>query len=248
MQLSALGGVNGVRLDGTLVGDRSGTAVSGADDVNGDGFDDLLVGAPGAGLNGVNAGVSYVVFGRDFAGAASQLGDAGDNNLTGTLAAEILIGELGNDLLDGVSGSDVLRAVAGNDTLVWHDNARLIDGGSGLDTLRIDGSGVALDLSLLASNRITGIERIDLTGSGDNSLTLNVQDVLALPHHADHFLDTSTQQLLIDGNAGDSVHANGQGWLQGDDVTFGEGAYASYAQLDSAAQLLVNLDITRDIS
>ncbi len=54
LSLAALDGTDGFRLDG-------GTRVGGAGDVNGDGFADLIVGAPGAGPN--RAGVSYVVFG-----------------------------------------------------------------------------------------------------------------------------------------------------------------------------------------
>lgn len=53
---------------------------------------------------------------------------------------------------------------------------------------------------------------------------------------------------MIDGNAGDSVHANGQGWLHGDDITVGAVAYAVYTQDASAVQLLIDLDITRKIS
>src|SRR4030095_12963434 len=44
-------------------------------DVNGDGFDDLIIGAPGAEPVGNNSGSSYVVFGGDFA-SSSQLGIA----------------------------------------------------------------------------------------------------------------------------------------------------------------------------
>ena len=38
--------------------------MSAAGDVNGDGFDDLIIGAPGADPNGFDSGASYVVFGK----------------------------------------------------------------------------------------------------------------------------------------------------------------------------------------
>ena len=64
LDLAALDGSNGFRLDGIDAGDRSGCSVAGAGDVNGDGIDDLIVGARGADLDGQDhAGESYVVFG-----------------------------------------------------------------------------------------------------------------------------------------------------------------------------------------
>jgi Ca2+-binding RTX toxin-like protein len=64
VNLSTLNGSAGFQISGEALGDNSGGAVSGAGDVNGDGFDDLLVGARGADVAGVYSGASYVIFGR----------------------------------------------------------------------------------------------------------------------------------------------------------------------------------------
>jgi len=61
--LSTLNGINGFRLDGVSVNDNSGRSVSAAGDINGDGIDDLIIGAYGADSNGnIGAGSSYVVY------------------------------------------------------------------------------------------------------------------------------------------------------------------------------------------
>ncbi len=66
IDLSSLDGTTGFRLVGTRVGDRAGLSVASAGDVNGDGLDDMIIGAPRARLAGVNTtfGASYVVFGK----------------------------------------------------------------------------------------------------------------------------------------------------------------------------------------
>jgi Ca2+-binding RTX toxin-like protein len=61
LDLSSLNGSNGFTISGSA-GDYSGWSVSGTGDVNNDGIDDLLIGAPYAGPN--DSGKSYVVFGR----------------------------------------------------------------------------------------------------------------------------------------------------------------------------------------
>jgi hypothetical protein len=76
LDLSTLNGTNGFRLDGAATYDFSGHSVASAGDVNGDGFDDLIVGALGVDPRGGSSGASYVVFGGDFGASSSQLGIA----------------------------------------------------------------------------------------------------------------------------------------------------------------------------
>ena len=64
INLASLDGTNGFKLQGEAAGDRSGSSVSDAGDVNGDGFGDVIIGAYGADPNGSYSGASYVVFGK----------------------------------------------------------------------------------------------------------------------------------------------------------------------------------------
>jgi hypothetical protein len=71
LDLSTLNGSNGFAINGIAAYDESGSSVSSAGDVNGDGFDDLIIGAKYADPNGINAGQSYVVFGSNSGFSAS---------------------------------------------------------------------------------------------------------------------------------------------------------------------------------
>ena len=66
IDLLALDGSNGFKVDGIIEGDRLGEAVTNAGDLNGDGIDDVAVAASFVEANGNdNAGATYVVFGQD---------------------------------------------------------------------------------------------------------------------------------------------------------------------------------------
>jgi len=72
LDLSTLNGTSGFHISGVDSGDYAGT-VSNAGDINGDGFDDVVVGAPRADRPGNNdAGESYLVFGKS-SGFASDI-------------------------------------------------------------------------------------------------------------------------------------------------------------------------------
>ena len=57
--------LSGVALRGTVFGDQAGWSVSGAGDENGDGLDDVIVGAPYADPGFAYEGESYLVYGND---------------------------------------------------------------------------------------------------------------------------------------------------------------------------------------
>ncbi|MDZ7750539.1 MAG: Ig-like domain-containing protein [Gammaproteobacteria bacterium] len=225
MDLGALTGSNGFVLTGIAANDFSGNSVAGAGDVNGDGIDDLLIGAYGADPNGNDlAGESYVVFGRPTAGAAVVEGSAGADTVTGTGAGEYLLGLAGDDILNGLDGDDHLIGGAGddvldggpgadtaagglgNDTIVYDALDTRVVGGGGVDTLRVAGAGELIDFSGMGRLNTESVERIDLTGTGDNTLALSFARVFDLAQDFNLFTADDTRQVVVDGDEGDSVN------------------------------------------
>jgi hypothetical protein len=99
VDLSALNGTNGSQFNGALVGDRTGASVASAGDINGDGFDDFIIGAYSADPNGGYSGAAYVVFGT----ATGFAAEVNLSTLNGTTGFKIN-GEAAYDLA-GVSVS-----------------------------------------------------------------------------------------------------------------------------------------------
>jgi Ca2+-binding RTX toxin-like protein len=171
LSVTSLDGSNGFQVSGGPGSERSGWSVASAGDVNGDGFDDLIVGATYSAANGSASGASYVVFGGAFGATVTT---------DGTAAAEMLIGGAGDDVLTGGGGADVFRGGAGDDRIIAADLAfQQADGGTGIDTLALSGTDLSLDLvDPLVAGRLDGIERIDLTGTGLSDLRISQLAVL----------------------------------------------------------------------
>ncbi len=96
LDLASLDGSNGFILTGSAGGDTSGLSVSGAGDVNNDGFADLIIGAPLADPAGrTSAGESYVVFGSQSFGSPLDLASLDGSN------GFVLAGVAGGDAIGG---------------------------------------------------------------------------------------------------------------------------------------------------
>jgi hypothetical protein len=276
-------GHGGFVIDGAGAADMSGASVAAAGDINGDGLADLLVSAAQADPNGLaNAGATYVIFGSTaavFQSMADQFADSGHATLTGTAASDTLVGDANATTLIGNGGADVLYAGAGNDTIVVNasnvaalagsfgaagntDQLARIDGGAGIDTLRLDGAGINLDLTAIRNvgivgginmSRIASIEKIDLTGSGNNSLTLGLADVVDMAGMNSFNSGNgwtglgaveARHQVVVDGNAGDKLTLTGGGWLDAGTATFNGHTYEVYKN-GTYGEVLVDTSITR---
>ncbi|OJA02959.1 integrin alpha, partial [Bathymodiolus thermophilus thioautotrophic gill symbiont] len=91
----------GFVINGETSNDYSGHSVSSAGDVNGDGLDDLIIGAPNIEQNGAT-GRAYVVFGKK-SGAAINLSDI--SAATSASAAGFVINGKNNNDNSGISVS-----------------------------------------------------------------------------------------------------------------------------------------------
>ncbi|WP_376100808.1 beta strand repeat-containing protein (plasmid) [Roseomonas sp. CCTCC AB2023176] len=140
VDLANLMAADGFRVDGAAERDVSGTSVASAGDLDGDGYADLLVGAPGSSPAGrTAAGSATVLYGepteavsRTAGGFRSAAfgGDFGDT-LTGTNADNLLVGRDGDDTLEGGAGADSLDGGAGNDVVSYAGAASRVEVGLG---------------------------------------------------------------------------------------------------------------------
>jgi hypothetical protein len=166
LSLADLNGSNGFKVTGAASWDALGRSVSGAGDVNGDGFADFIVGADGARPHGYESGAAYVIFGKA-AGFAPDLNVSTLNGSTGFKISGVAEGDRAGQVvsgagdLDGDGFADLLVGAAGVDANGDSTGAAYVLYG------RAGGFGANVELSSLTGSngfRINGFTGGDLAG------------------------------------------------------------------------------------
>ncbi|KAA0578723.1 calcium-binding protein [Azospirillum sp. Sh1] len=225
--LSGIENLTGSASDDRLTGDE------GANRLRGGGGNDTLIGGTGADSLSGGAGIDTADYSASDAAVSVDLatgigrgghaeGDRldGVENLIGTGFADSLIGDGAANYLDGRGGADSLSGGAGDDTLrVLDDGFAGLDGGSGFDALRFEGE--RLVVTGADAGGVHGIETIDLTHPGRQTLILNEQGILA---------DTGGSPLYVTGDRNDLVTFKESGWRRGGSETVGSVLYNLYSR------------------
>jgi len=237
VSLADLDGENGFIAEGIEDYDRTANSVASAGDVNGDGFADIVIGAPSADGGGAvdYSGESYVIFGRAPTTGVTRIGAAGDQAIRGGAFADRLMGLAGDDILEGRDGDDALIGGKGDDQLFggsgndWLKGGRGADtlvGGDGDDTFRIldlddlvieaDGGGRDRAVAQIDYALVDGVEVLRLVGGARAGTGNGLDNYIVGSGGDDTLLGLGGDDLLRGGEGSDTLDGgDGADWIAG---------------------------------
>lgn len=150
-------------------------------------------------------------------------------------------------------GSDTDDVFQLSDASYLSSNDFFLRGQGGIDTLQLTGKNINLDLTALAG-KVQSTEIINLTGTGNNTLSLSLGDVLQ-QGGKDLFNHSGNVQMMVKGNAGDKVNLSDLlpesgdvgDWNNSGNVTVGGVVYAVWQHSALDAALLVQNGVTTNL-
>lgn len=172
--LSSTYQLNGEGVNVTIIGkgasDSLGRSLKSAGDVNSDGFDDLIMGAPlnndGPGAN--DAGAAYILYGHP---SLSADYDLNGNGVDITILGKAAVDRLGNGVsgagdINGDGFDDILVGANGNDDAINNGGAvYILYGSASLSAdYRMDGTGANVTILGKGDTDYLGIEGISSAG------------------------------------------------------------------------------------
>jgi hypothetical protein len=213
--------------------DTSGALLKSIDLTNPTGTYDILPFSYDAGSNSI--------------GCIEITGEAGGTSITSITSSVIQ-----------VTTADDVISMAIDPTAYFAQESAHIFGTSGVDTLKLTGANQVLDLTKLTGDsgaaKIASIEKFDITGTGNNTLKISINDVLHLGE-TDLFRKDGKVQVMLDGDAGDKVqlanlhdHGTAPGnWQAGGTTTIGGATYQVYSYSNLDAEVLIKQAVTASI-
>ena len=174
IDLTTLAATDGFVIQGDVASDLAGFSVSGAGDINGDGFDDVIVGAIFGNAGGPDTGAAYVIFGQagatrasiDLSSLAASDGFAviGDANFDRTGGAVSGAGDINGDGIDDF----VVTSRSASTAEYGVGKTHVIFGQTGATRANIDlGSFAAADGFTIIGDMASDFSGLSVSNAGD---------------------------------------------------------------------------------
>ncbi len=149
-------------------------------------------------------------------GADQLFGQSGNDTLLGKGGTDLLFGGSENDVLTGGDGNDQVFGESGNDRMIWNpgDDTDLNEGGTGFDTVEVNGGNGAEAFTATANGTRVRFDRVN---PAPFSIDIGTSESLVLnANGGDDTFSASGNlapliQITVDGGAGNDTLLGGNG-------------------------------------